>query len=445
MDNKNKKNTKKNYYKNNKGSKNSSFYRDNKYNKKNNIKNDKNNIKENNNEEIKDNIKIEPVIEQNVEIKEEVVPIKKEKSSKNIPHSLLILFLIILAFSLIGLGIYLSIDRDTKVILKRDKVVFLEDIWVSELIDKIENGYLVKDKLIDTSKVGDYYIEIVTKKDKESEEIKTIKKKISIVDSIPPEINGEDTITVDIDDPDNLKSKFEVKDNYYTGLSYNIEGDYDLSVAGEYNLKVVATDYSENTTIKEFKLIVKEVGFKTSKGFRFKYIDGIPTVDGIIIANKSYPLPSSYNPGLSPTAKIAFDNLVGGARSAGYNIYLVSGFRSYSSQYSIYNNYVARDGRALADTYSARPGYSEHQTGLAIDVNNLVREFGNYPEGKWLANNCQHYGFIIRYPNGKDNITGYMYEPWHIRYVGKELAEKLYNNGNWITLEEYFGIDSYYH
>ena len=110
----------------------------------------------------------------------------------------------------------------------------------------------------------------------------------------------------------------------------------------------------------------------------------------------------------------------------------------------IYNDYVARDGQLMADTYSARPGYSEHQSGLAIDVNSLDQDWENTPEGKWLSANCYKYGFIIRYPKGKEDITGYMYEPWHIRYVGKDLAEKLYNNGNWLTLEEYLGITSVY-
>lgn len=102
------------------------------------------------------------------------------------------------------------------------------------------------------------------------------------------------------------------------------------------------------------------------------------------------------------------------------------------------------DGKEKADTYSARAGYSEHQTGLAIDVNTVDMTFDNTDESNWLSNNCYKYGFVIRYPKDKESITGYMYEPWHIRYVGKDLASKLYNNGNPITFEEYYGIDSKY-
>ena len=96
------------------------------------------------------------------------------------------------------------------------------------------------------------------------------------------------------------------------------------------------------------------------------------------------------------------------------------------------------DGKEKADTYSSRAGYSDHQTGLTIDLNTVNISFAGTNESNWLKDNCWKYGFIIRYPEGKDSITGYTYEPWHIRYVGKELAKTLYNNGNWLSLEEYF-------
>ena len=104
----------------------------------------------------------------------------------------------------------------------------------------------------------------------------------------------------------------------------------------------------------------------------------------------------------------------------------------------LYNNYVSISGKEKADTYSARPGHSEHQTGLAFDVGSIDNNYGNTSAGKWLANNCHKFGFIIRYPIGKQNITGYQYEPWHIRYLGNPLATNVYNSG--LCLEEYFGI-----
>ncbi len=171
--------------------------------------------------------------------------------------------------------------------------------------------------------------------------------------------------------------------------------------------------------------------------------DGVTYIQGILIANKTYALPASYNPGgLTNECYSAFMNLVSGAAADNINIYCSSGFRSYETQRQIYNNYVAMDGQAKADTYSARPGHSEHQTGLAIDCNIIDDSFTGTPEAIWLENNCHKYGFIVRYPKGKDHITGYKYEPWHIRYIGVEKATAVYNSG--LCLEEYLGITSQY-
>ena len=117
---------------------------------------------------------------------------------------------------------------------------------------------------------------------------------------------------------------------------------------------------------------------------------------------------------------------------------IISGFRSYGTQSRLYNNYVARDGEAKANTYSAKPGQSEHQTGLAFDVGALDDNYGNTAAGRWLSENAHKYGFIIRYMKGKENITGYQYEPWHIRYVGETVAADIYSKG--LTLEEYLGV-----
>lgn len=170
--------------------------------------------------------------------------------------------------------------------------------------------------------------------------------------------------------------------------------------------------------------------------------DGITYVDGILIANKSYSLPSDYAPDFLPETQAAFDEMEADASVLGLELYISSGFRSYEYQSQIYNNYVARDGQAEADTYSARPGHSEHQTGLALDLNTIDISFENTAEYEWLRENAHKYGFIIRYPEGKEHITGYQYEPWHLRYLGKEIAEDVYESG--LCLEEYLGIDSVY-
>ena len=177
----------------------------------------------------------------------------------------------------------------------------------------------------------------------------------------------------------------------------------------------------------------------------FPYIvnkNGLTYVDGILIANKTYGLPTNYNPGLTEETKKAFENMSRDAAKENISLFISSGFRSYNYQKTLYNGYVNRDGKKAAEKYSARPGYSEHQTGLAIDVNNPSSSFINTKEARWLEKNCWKYGFIIRYPKGKENITGYQYEPWHIRYVGTSLAKTLTENK--LTIEEFYSITSEY-
>ncbi|MDE6678017.1 MAG: D-alanyl-D-alanine carboxypeptidase family protein, partial [Ruminococcus sp.] len=179
-------------------------------------------------------------------------------------------------------------------------------------------------------------------------------------------------------------------------------------------------------------------------------IAGIKYIDNVLIANKSYSLPADFYPELDQTCLNQFYKLQNDASAVGLNIYLSSGFRSYYTQDTIYNNYVAMDGQEMADTYSARPGHSEHQSGLAIDVNQIDDTFIGTPEAIWLEQHCYEYGFILRYPQSKQDITGYKYESWHIRYVGTDMSYKIHAKAlemgdPYLTLEEYFGIDSYYH
>lgn len=171
-------------------------------------------------------------------------------------------------------------------------------------------------------------------------------------------------------------------------------------------------------------------------------IDGITYFDGVMIANKTYTLPRSYNPGVQPEAMDAFYDMQAAAASEGISLWILSSYRSYDDQEVIYNRYVAQDGRDAADTYSSRPGHSDHQTGYTFDLNSLEQDFQYDPAGQWLDKNCYKYGFIIRYPKDKDSSTGYMYEPWHVRYIGVDLATKVTKSG--LSLEEYFGITSQY-
>ena len=197
----------------------------------------------------------------------------------------------------------------------------------------------------------------------------------------------------------------------------------------------------------------------TTKNINTNNQSNLKIIDGILIVNKSYPLPKDYVPtntykdatGLNycttcidKEAYEKYKEMKADAAALGLNIWIQSGYRSYNLQESLYTKYVNRDGKEAADTYSARPGHSEHQTGLAFDLNSISDDFQYTDEGKWVNSNCYKYGYILRYPKGKENFTGYKYESWHLRYVGEDLATKLYNNGDWITLEEHFNLTSIY-
>lgn len=171
-------------------------------------------------------------------------------------------------------------------------------------------------------------------------------------------------------------------------------------------------------------------------------VDFIPMVNNIPIANKTYPLPPSYAPGLIAEASAAADELMAAAKAQGIVLKIISEFRSYETQKKLYDHWCGLYGSG-GDLVSARPGYSEHQLGLAIDFNLTEYFFANTAEGKWLKAHCAEYGFVLRYPSfDSQQYTGYNFEPWHVRYLGKELAEKV--TASELTLEQLLGIDSMY-
>ena len=213
--------------------------------------------------------------------------------------------------------------------------------------------------------------------------------------------------------------------------------------AGTYSVHLYYMLNGKRTYITETKATVPQstetqvTGKLTNNG---SYYSVRGKYDDIIIVNKKHGLSKDYNPGENPTAKAAFVRLRDDMINQGLNVgRSYSGFRSYDYQKTLYDNYVSRDGQAAADRYSARPGYSEHQTGLVFD---LTDKSGNLLEdsraSQWLKDNAHNYGFIVRFQAGKEASTGYMPEAWHIRYVGKE-AKDIHDSG--LSLEEYFGIE----
>ena len=210
--------------------------------------------------------------------------------------------------------------------------------------------------------------------------------------------------------------------------------------AGTYSVHLYYMLDGKRTYITETTATVPEshiTGKLTNNG---SYYSVRGKYDDIIIVNKKHGLSKDYNPGENPTAKAAFVRLRDDMINQGLNVgRSYSGFRSYDYQRTLYDNYVSRDGQAAADRYSARPGFSEHQTGLVFD---LTDKSGNLLEdaraSQWLKDNAHNYGFIVRFQAGKEASTGYMPEAWHIRYVGKE-AKDIHDSG--LSLEEYFGIE----
>ncbi|MGO1060456.1 M15 family metallopeptidase [Planococcus sp. FY231025] len=168
-------------------------------------------------------------------------------------------------------------------------------------------------------------------------------------------------------------------------------------------------------------------------------------IKGILLANKHYPLPQNYAPGESKEARAAFESMKKAAKADGIDLHAFSTYREFARQKVLYEGYVAKDGQQAADRYSARPGFSEHQTGLAFDIGEAGQEqhwastsFGATAGGKWLKANAHKFGFILRYPEGAESLTGYMHESWHFRYVGTAAAAEIFSKG--LTLEQYLGV-----
>lgn len=386
-----------------------------------------------------------------------------------------ILFLVIFSIFVIGgivTGFILYTRKDNQTLVKEKELEINSEVYLQDVIS--EN--VTDNFLLDTTKLGNF--EVSFKYTKGKNELEGLLK-IEIIDTekpiieAPKELSTIKGVTID------LLKEVKVVDNSKETIETKVVGEYDFNKIGTYKLKYVATDSSNNTSEQDFTLVVKEkkvtkydytklpeptgekieVG-KTSKGYSIYKIDGSIYIDGILIVNKTYPLKDGFVPSdtytsadgvkkecntcINKVAYQAFKEMQVDALSLGLNIKLTSGYRPLNIQKIIYNNYINKDGKEKADTYSARPGHSEHQTGLTFDLNSITDAFATTKEGIWTNENCYKYGFIIRYPKGKDAITGFKYESWHLRFVGTDLSYKLYNDGDWITLEEYFGITSAY-
>ena len=250
-------------------------------------------------------------------------------------------------------------------------------------------------------------------------------------------------------DIDNIKEKKPTEnipleeDNKFSKLSYYKKENLDRYKAYQDNnkdlsIEDIVTRVNLNLDKEVYTDTIPATNLNTNYLFvnKFNYLDSNYIPNNLELLDNSYAKSGIY---LVKEAKDELEKMIMKAREDGMNIRVISAYRSYTYQENLYNNYVKSDGVEMADTYSARAGYSEHQTGLVVDVTRAYDDFNNFEntnEYNWMLENAANYGFILRYPKDKEDITTYSFEAWHYRYVGVELAQKIKASN--LTFDEYY-------
>lgn len=383
---------------------------------------------------------------------------------RNRKIKIIIILLVLIIAATIGLFVWFSNSEKVKVLkntfqFEYGDIVELEgkdvlDTKKESVINSFKTDYsdLEIEKNKKYPKIGSYDLQINYKLNGK-EIIENVK--IIIKDTIKPTFTkSPEKIEFNKGfNPDDLSSNFTAEDLSSVEIKIDTE-KLNSNKSGEYEVTVTATDKYNNKNVKKVKIIVKEEQENSNEGKNEPNQSGNQNVEsqstpytvsdpryvnGIMIVNKKNPVPYNYAPYENAEAGNQVRNLISEMQILGFNISnSYSGFRSFETQAGLYKNYVNSYGEAEADTFSARAGYSEHQTGLAFD---LLHGDGtlvvNNNEVNWIAQNAHRFGFIVRYKAGKEHITGYQAEPWHLRYVGN-IATDIYNSG--LTLEEYLGV-----
>ncbi len=328
---------------------------------------------------------------------------------------------------------------------KQDEMVEYGNNYVDSYVTSKINNKDVKDIEINSNyngnKLGTYVISYSLKVD--NYYTRRLYRLINVVDTVKPAIvlNGENTIILNYNE-DYMEPGFIATDNYDGDITnkVKINNKINKNKPGTYKISYSVLDSSKNKTTVYRNIVVKEKDSMVSN-VKPEIIqkDGVTYIDDIIIVNKDYSLPKNYDPKVNKKAYKALQKMQNDALVLGLDLSLVSGYRSYKTQEKLFQKYALKDGEEKANTYSAKPGHSEHQTGLAFDIGSVDRTFENTDEAKWIEENAYLYGFIVRYPKNKTDITGYIYEPWHVRYLGVDVATKVKASG--LTLEEYLGIN----
>lgn len=378
--------------------------------------------------------------------KNQKINIKRVKRIRRIKKSIITM---VLLGVVLGLMVYIPINIKKKALIARDVVAsekFKDDINVLGTFNRLRED----NKSIYAS--DEVSIKINSEIEEILEELKN-----GVTDKVKELVDNLNSLLVDVSagNHSELEQLFnKLNEDKMTGFTQE-EVKKVNTLMDEYNLLIKEQKYSEakvdlediNTYVKEVKKIVetritKEEYDKKStedeKSRKATYINGI------LLVNKKNGLPDSFGNAEDPKAREAFEEMKKAAGKDGLYINAFSTYRSFWTQNRLYWNYVASFGQDPTDTFSARAGFSEHQTGLGFDVGGADRslwanqEFQYTAEAEWLKNNCYKYGFILRYPEGKEWKTGFVYESWHFRYLGEEHS-KNFNNNN-LTLEEYLGV-----
>ena len=336
---------------------------------------------------------------------------KKRKTKLKVKRLFVLIIFICL---IIGLIIFIPKHKETKQVVSK-----LETIGYNKKeIDKLNKLSEEELKIIEKNEYNKNTIGIITSKSYKKENLKLYLKYI------------KDTVNENIISFINEKYYInDFLDRYITYKEKNTDLDYS-EIVKRVNSNLDYTFYDDS----------KEAD--TSKGMytlvnKYYYLDKNYVPDDLVDVEKEYARDSAK------INKIAYENfkkMADDARKEGLTLLITTAYRNYNFQATLYNNYVKQDGKEQADTYSARPGYSEHQLGYSADLTNKERvsfgEFKNTKEFAWLKNNAYKYGFIIRYTEANQYITGYVPESWHYRYVGEDIAKYIYEND--ITYEEYY-------
>jgi len=396
---------------------------------------------------------------------------KNKKRRKNRIRGISTLLTVLILFSAIGFALYFF---QKPVLVLEDEIRFPvgTKVYLHDLVKEIKHATLVSpNDCFESQKCGSKTIfisyrnrlgQILTETlSIEFYEEKTDPPPVTEpADTTPPVITAPELIRTVVGQSVDVSEGVSAVDEDGTVCTVSLTGEYRFDQAGDYHLTFSATDLAGNTAKKSITLSVLALPYDengklidgtytTVKGFTIQVINQIAYVEGHLIANKSFSLPKSYTSSfMTPEATAAYNAMKAAAAKDGYTLTIHNAYRSWYDQQYLFNNYSNRDGVVAAETYSARPGHSEHQTGLAMDLITSSTSGAQNPTTAkilaWANENAYKFGFILRYPEGKTDETGYIYESWHFRYVGVDLASKLYNNGNWITMESYFGFDSSY-